>query len=43
MVIPMGAEGQQRMYKFTKLDENNFKKEEHGDFQFVPFLKGVSI
>ncbi|HRG20570.1 MAG TPA: protein-L-isoaspartate(D-aspartate) O-methyltransferase [Saprospiraceae bacterium] len=43
MVIPMGVEGQQQMFKFTKVDENNYHQEEHGAFQFVPFLKGVSI
>mgnify|MGYP003409772768 CR=1 FL=1 len=43
MIIPMGEEGQQQMFKFTKVDEKNYHREEHGAFQFVPFLKGVSI
>ena len=42
LVIPFGQRGVQKMLRFTKLDETNFKKEEFGDFRFVPFLKGIN-
>ncbi|MBK8698670.1 MAG: protein-L-isoaspartate(D-aspartate) O-methyltransferase [Saprospiraceae bacterium] len=43
MVIPVGQSESQKMYKLIKLDEKTIVKEEHGNFQFVPFLPGVSI
>jgi protein-L-isoaspartate(D-aspartate) O-methyltransferase len=41
MVIPVGENGQ-KMYRITRLGEEQFKKEELGNFRFVPFLKGVN-
>lgn len=40
MVIPLGAE-QQIMTRFTRLGDEEFKKEEFGMFAFVPMLKGI--
>ena len=42
MVIPIGQEAQ-KMYSITKIDEKSYQKEEHGQFKFVPFLKGVTL
>ena len=43
MVIPMdNAEGEgQTMLKVTKLEDGTLKKEEFGDFKFVPMLKEI--
>ena len=43
MVIPMdNAEGEgQTMLKVTKLEDGSLKKEEFGDFKFVPMLKEI--
>lgn len=42
MVIPIG-QNDQKMFSITKIDEKSFQKEEHGQFKFVPFLKGVTL
>ncbi|MCC6251825.1 MAG: protein-L-isoaspartate(D-aspartate) O-methyltransferase [Bacteroidia bacterium] len=39
MVIPVGDNKGQKMYSITKIDENNFESQLHGDFQFVPLLE----
>lgn len=39
MVIPIGEEDQ-TMYRFTRIEKSKFKKEEFGQFKFVPMLKG---
>ena len=39
MVIPIGEEDQ-TMYRFTRIDKSKFKKEEFGQFKFVPMVKG---
>ena len=43
MVIPMdNTEGEgQTMLKITKLEDGTLKKEEFGDFKFVPMLKDI--
>ena len=41
MVIPVG-EGAQEMKKITKLEEDNYKIEEFGEFRFVPMLENVT-
>ena len=43
MVIPMdNAEGDgQTMVKITKMEDGSLKKEEFGDFKFVPMLKEI--
>ena len=43
MVIPMdNAEGDgQTMLKITKMEDGSLKKEEFGDFKFVPMLKEI--
>ena len=41
LVIPVG-ENVQKMLKITKISEDKIEKEDHGDFRFVPFLKGVN-
>lgn len=41
MVIPVGSASQQKMIRVIKLSETEFEISEHGDFAFVPFLKGT--
>jgi len=41
MVIPVGTDQKQEMKMITRLSENEFKTENHGDFIFVPLLKGT--
>lgn len=43
MVIPLGEKKNQKMIRIVKKDENTIEKTEHGDFVFVPLLKGKSI
>ena len=38
MVIPMGKTDEQILYRFTKISENEFEKEEFGIYKFVPML-----
>ena len=38
LVIPVGEGNSQRMYRYTKLSENEFKEEELGEASFVPLL-----
>ena len=40
LVIPMGENAEQTMYRYTKTDEHTFKKESFSNFRFVPLLKG---
>ncbi len=42
MVIPLGTGDVQKMLKITKNEDGSLKKENFGDFRFVPFLKGVN-
>ena len=41
MVIPVGNESRQVMYVVIRLSEEEFRNEKHGDFVFVPLLKGT--
>ena len=42
MVIPLSEnESCQTMLRLTKQEDGNLKREEYGDFRFVPMLKGV--
>lgn len=41
LVIPVGTEHKQEMYVIIRISENEFKTEKHGDFVFVPLLKGT--
>ena len=43
MVIPMdNAEGEgQTMLRLTKMEDGSLRKEEFGDFKFVPMLKEI--
>lgn len=41
LVIPVGNEHRQEMTVITRISENEFKSEKHGDFVFVPLLKGT--
>lgn len=38
LVIPVGDEKTQRMLRITRVEENEFTKEEFSDFKFVPLL-----
>ena len=42
LVIPAGSGSVKKMYRVTRVSEDEYKKEVFGDFQFVPFLKGVN-
>lgn len=41
LVIPVGDKSQ-KMIRLTRTSETKFEQEQFGDFQFVPFLKGVN-
>ncbi len=41
MVIPVGPSDRQAMTVIIRVAENEFKKETHGTFVFVPMLKGT--
>ena len=41
MVIPVGHEHRQEMTVITRISESEFRSEKHGDFVFVPLLKGI--
>ena len=41
MVIPVGTDQRQEMTVITRISENEYVTEKHGDFVFVPLLKGV--
>lgn len=38
MVIPLGPEEEQTLFRFTKISETEFEKEEFGAYKFVPML-----
>lgn len=42
LVIPVGEDSLQKMYRITRISEKEFKKEEFANFRFVPFLKGTN-
>lgn len=42
MVIPLGQEEEQILYRFTKISEKEFEKEEFGIYKFVPMLQNKS-
>src|SRR5690606_14900048 len=41
MVIPVGNDQRQEMIVITRLSDDEYKSEKHGDFVFVPLLKGT--
>lgn len=41
MVIPVGKK-MQKMYKIVRISEEEYKETIHGNFRFVPFLKGLN-
>lgn len=41
LVIPVGKGDSQRMLRIIKESDSSYRTEEHGDFRFVPFLKGI--
>ncbi len=41
LVVPVGNENVQRMYKITRISEDEYLEEKLDNFRFVPFLKGV--
>jgi len=41
LVIPIGGDDSQTMWRYTKIAEDNIKSEAFGKFKFVPFLKGT--
>jgi protein-L-isoaspartate(D-aspartate) O-methyltransferase len=38
MVIPLGPTDEQVLYRFTKISQTEFEKEEFGAYKFVPML-----
>ncbi|MFC0343858.1 protein-L-isoaspartate(D-aspartate) O-methyltransferase [Epilithonimonas hispanica] len=43
MVIPLGKTDEQVLYRFTKISETQFEKEEFGVYKFVPMLQNKSF
>ena len=41
MIVPIGEANSQIMTVVERTEENSFEYSEHGDFAFVPMLKGV--
>ncbi|MDZ4747729.1 MAG: protein-L-isoaspartate(D-aspartate) O-methyltransferase [Saprospiraceae bacterium] len=41
LVIPIGGDDVQIMWRYTRLTETEIKSESFGKFKFVPFLKGT--
>lgn len=41
LVIPIGDDQSQTMWRYTKMDDGTTKSEAFGKFKFVPFLKGT--
>ncbi|WP_430971767.1 protein-L-isoaspartate(D-aspartate) O-methyltransferase [Sunxiuqinia rutila] len=41
LVVPVGPTEKQIMYKITRISEEEFEREKHGTFVFVPMLKGT--
>lgn len=41
LVIPIGGDDAQTMWRYTKVAETEIKSESFGKFKFVPFLKGT--
>lgn len=41
LVAPIGPTEKQVMYKVTRISEDEYEKEKHGTFVFVPMLKGT--
>jgi protein-L-isoaspartate(D-aspartate) O-methyltransferase len=41
MVIPIGGRNSQRMIRIVRMTETDFEQSEHGNFAFVPLLKGM--
>jgi len=42
LVIPVGTDEGQVMYRITRIDEQNYKTEKFDYFRFVPLLKGIN-
>lgn len=42
MVIPLGKTDEQILYRFTKISEKEFEKEEFGAYKFVPMLNNTN-
>ena len=43
LVIPFGKSESQTMLEILRVNENNYEKYEHGQFAFVPMLKGKVV
>ena len=41
MVIPIGDENMQTMWRYTMQEDGNIQSKAFGKFKFVPFLKGI--
>lgn len=42
MVIPLGKTDEQILYRFTKISEREFEKEDFGAYKFVPMLNNTN-
>lgn len=42
MVIPLGKTEEQQLFRFTKVSEKEFEKEEFGAYKFVPMLNNTN-
>lgn len=38
LIIPVGEGEKQRMFSYTREEEKEFSRQEHGEFAFVPML-----
>lgn len=43
MVIPMGKQDEQILYRFTKISATNFDRERFGKYKFVPMLENTNL
>lgn len=41
LIIPVGDEKHQEMYRIERVSETEFTSKKHGNFVFVPLLKGI--
>ena len=42
MIIPVGEGDVQQMKMIVRLDNENYKETNYGDFSFVPMLKNIN-
>ncbi|MBS1572807.1 MAG: protein-L-isoaspartate(D-aspartate) O-methyltransferase [Bacteroidetes bacterium] len=43
IIIPLGDKEEQTLFRFTKINEKEFEKEEFGAYKFVPMLSNTNL